>query len=40
MKTLDMDLKRLVQEGKLAMEVALGVCFHPEEFRTSLSGRK
>ncbi len=36
MNTLDMDLKRLVQEGQLSLETAMGVCHHPEEFRTSL----
>jgi len=40
MKTLDMDLKRLVQEGKITMETALGICFHPEEFRQSMAGRR
>jgi len=39
MKTLDMDLKRLVQEGKISLETALGVCQHPDEFRTSLGVR-
>ncbi len=40
MRTLDMDLKRLVQEGKITMETALSVCFHPEEFRASLAGKR
>jgi len=40
MKTLDMDLLRLVKEGKLAVETAIGVCHNPEEFRTNLHGRK
>jgi twitching motility protein PilT len=39
MKTLDMDLKRLVLEQKITLETALGVCFHPEEFRASMSSR-
>ncbi len=39
MKTLDMDLKRLVQEGKLSLETALSVCHHPDEFRTSMGAR-
>ncbi|HDS30791.1 MAG TPA: type IV pilus twitching motility protein PilT [Firmicutes bacterium] len=39
MKTLDMDLKRLVQEGKLTLETAMSVCHHPDEFRSSLGIR-
>ncbi len=39
MKTLDMDLKRLVQEGKLTLETALGICHHPDEFRQSFGIR-
>ncbi|HEX9746301.1 MAG TPA: type IV pilus twitching motility protein PilT [bacterium] len=38
MKTLDMDLKRLVLEGKITMETAIGICHNPEEFRASLKG--
>ena len=40
MKTLDMDLKRLVLEGKISMEIALGICHHPEEFRAMVKGGK
>jgi twitching motility protein PilT len=39
MKTLDMDLKRLVQEGKVSLETGLSVCHHPDEFRASLGVR-
>ncbi len=39
MKTMDMDLKRLVQEGKLTLETAISVCHHPDEFRASLGVR-
>lgn len=39
MKTLDMDLKRLVLEQKISLETALSVCHHPEEFRASIGAR-
>jgi len=39
MKTLDMDLKRLVLENKISLETAIAVCQHPEEFRTSIGMR-
>ena len=38
MRTLDMDLKRLVLERKITMETALMVCQHPDEFRASVKG--
>lgn len=41
MRTLDMDLKRLVVERKITMETALPVCQFPDEFRASMaSGKK
>jgi twitching motility protein PilT len=39
MKTLDQDLKRLVEERKITLDTALSVCQHPDEFRASLGGR-
>ena len=40
MRTLDMDLKRLVMERKITMETALPVCQFPDEFRASVAGGK
>jgi twitching motility protein PilT len=39
MKTLDMDLKRLVLEGKISLDTAISTCHHPEEFRASIGAR-
>ncbi len=38
MRTFDMDLLRLVREGKITMDQALSVCHKPEEFRQELGG--
>ena len=38
MKTLDMDLKRLVLERKITLDTAMMVCQNPDEFRESLKG--
>ncbi|MCC7478425.1 type IV pilus twitching motility protein PilT [bacterium] len=38
MTTLDMDLKRLVQQGQISIETALAVARHPEEFHPGKPG--
>jgi twitching motility protein PilT len=38
MRTFDMDLIRLIREGKITMDQALSVCHKPEEFRQELGG--
>ncbi|MFH1676699.1 MAG: type IV pilus twitching motility protein PilT [bacterium] len=39
MRTLDLDLKRLVLEGKISLETALSICHHPDELRAALGAR-